>query len=68
VTWVQEEHMNQGSWTYVKPRLESLLKHSGQTHRLNVAYAGRGPSSASATGHHNIHEKELEDLLKLAFQ
>jgi 2-oxoglutarate dehydrogenase complex dehydrogenase (E1) component-like enzyme len=59
--------MNQGSWTYVRPRLEALLKHSGMSKRANISYIGRAPSSAPATGHHDVHEIELESFLTLAF-
>ncbi len=62
--WVQEEHMNQGFWNYVKPRIESAMKFDGQLKRAHVEYIGRGPSGASATGHHDVHEKELQAFLK----
>lgn len=26
VQWVQEEHRNQGAWTYIRPRIENLLQ------------------------------------------
>ena len=30
VVWVQEEHKNQGAWSYVQPRIESVMKHKKQ--------------------------------------
>ncbi len=29
ITWVQEEHKNQGSWAYVKPRIETVIAKEG---------------------------------------
>ena len=65
--WVQEEHLNQGAWTYVKPRIETAMKSIGDLKRAGVEYVGRGPSAASATGHHHTHDHELELLLEEAF-
>jgi 2-oxoglutarate dehydrogenase E1 component len=65
--WVQEEHMNQGAWTYVKPRIKGTLYAMEQPKRAFVNYIGRRPSSASATGHIDIHEKELRTFLSQAF-
>jgi len=59
--------MNQGPWTYVKPRIEAAMKFAGLNKRAGVEYVGRGPSGASATGHHHTHEHELEHLLHEAF-
>jgi 2-oxoglutarate dehydrogenase E1 component len=67
ITWTQEEHMNQGCWGYVEPRINNLLKKGGiKSNR--VSYVGRNPSSASATGHQLTHDKELHSLLKDAFK
>lgn len=66
--WVQEEHMNQGSWNYVEPRIKAAMKFAGLPKRAHVEYIGRDPSSAPATGHSDVHEKELESFLKQAFQ
>ncbi len=45
--FVQEEHMNQGSWDYVEPRINNLLKF---LNRNPVQYIGRNPSSSPAAG------------------
>ncbi|KAJ8955572.1 hypothetical protein NQ318_001402 [Aromia moschata] len=29
IVWCQEEHKNQGGWTYIKPRLKQLLQDNG---------------------------------------
>ncbi len=60
--------MNQGCWTYVKPRIDALLDYAGMSDRKKATYVGRAPSSASATGHSKVHEKELEEFLTAAFQ
>jgi 2-oxoglutarate dehydrogenase E1 component len=65
--WVQEEHMNQGSWVYVQPRIEAAMKLGGLSQQAHVEYVGRPPSAATASGHHDAHEKELENFLKEAF-
>ncbi len=67
VIWVQEEQMNQGCWTYVKPRIDALLDFAGMKDRKRASYVGRPPSSASATGHLKVHEEELEEFLTIAF-
>lgn len=59
--------MNQGCFTYVRPRIESLMKYTGLTKRAHVHYVGRNPSSAPATGHHDAHDRELEKFLTEAF-
>ena len=58
----------QGCWGYVKPRIDALLNYAGMSDKANVTYVGRVPSSASATGHYKVHEKELEEFLTIAFQ
>lgn len=58
--------MNQGAWNYVRPRVESLIKVMGN--RKEITYAGRKPSSTTATGHIGQHYKELDNLLNAAFE
>merc|ERR1712137_1076296 len=55
VVWVQEEPMNQGSWTYVAPRIETAIAH-----KARPQYVGRAPSAAPATCLKMRHIKELE--------
>ena len=64
VVWVQEESLNGGAWTYVRPRLETLLQSFDPLARL--AYCGRGPSAAPATGLSQLHKQEKETFLALA--
>ena len=81
LVWAQEEAMNYGAWSYVRPRLEttarSLGRHEagaragaggrgGPLHEL-VTYVGRNPSAAPATGLLALHLRESEELLEAAF-
>lgn len=64
--WVQEEHRNQGCWTYVKPRIQNLLKFAKKPSELH--YVGRRASCSAATGLHSIFEKEHKEILEKAFR
>ncbi|OWR47555.1 2-oxoglutarate dehydrogenase [Danaus plexippus plexippus] len=55
VAFCQEEHKNQGPWTFVRNRLENLFGKK-------VECISRPPSAASATGIKWIHAKELKEL------
>jgi len=61
VAWAQEEHKNQGAWTYVQPRIESAIQHKTQ-----LLYIGRPVSASTATGNKAQHVTELEDFLNHA--
>lgn len=62
VFWVQEEHKNQGFWSYVSPRLNRLLGRK----KGPLTYVGRAPSASPATGHKKEHAKEREQYLVAA--
>jgi 2-oxoglutarate dehydrogenase E1 component len=63
--WVQEEHVNQGPWEYVRSRINNLLKIVKRDGELS--YAGRLSSCTPSTGFHEIFEQEHKQLLKDAF-
>lgn len=63
VIWCQEEPKNMGSWTYVRPRIETALKEVGQ---FVPEYAGRAPSASPATGFSKTHKIEQDELLSKA--
>ena len=65
ILWVQEEPKNRGSWTYIKPLLENLLKDIGQN-SIPVQYVGRPPMAATSEGSLALHQKEQESILKKA--
>lgn len=67
VVWCQEEPLNAGAWSFVQPRIETLLNHTEHHDRKHVMYAGRNPSASVATGTKSVHKKEEEDLLNMAF-
>lgn len=56
--WAQEEHKNQGCWSYVQPRFATAL-----TRTRDIAYAGRPTSPSPATGSKAQHLKEHAALL-----
>lgn len=68
IFWVQEEHLNQGCWAYVEPRLRNLLRKTGMSNRSEITYIGRNVCAASSAGYLHLHEKELEQFLTEAFK
>lgn len=60
VRWVQEEPANQGAWTFVAPRLASLVT-------APAGCVSRPAASAPAVGSHRRHAAEQRDLVGRAF-
>ncbi|MFN8061698.1 MAG: 2-oxoglutarate dehydrogenase E1 component [Vicinamibacterales bacterium] len=57
IVWIQEEPMNMGAWTFMRPELETLV--SG---RVRLRYIGRPRSASPAEGSaawHQLHQKAL---------
>jgi len=67
IVWAQEEPLNAGGWSFVQPRIETLLNSTEYHNRRHVMYAGRSPSASVATGLKAIHLKEEQELLEEAF-
>lgn len=67
IVWAQEEPLNAGAWSFMQPRLETLLNHTEHHNRRHVMYAGRDPSASVATGMKSVHTKEEAELLDRAF-
>jgi len=63
--WLQEEHINQGAWGYIQPRLNIML--SKLNSKKKIACVARAASSASATGIMRQHEYEKEKLMHVLF-
>ncbi|XP_039288756.1 2-oxoglutarate dehydrogenase, mitochondrial [Nilaparvata lugens] len=62
VLWVQEEHKNQGCWSFVAPRLNRVLgKFKGP-----ITYVGRPPSCAPATGFSSVYNREKNNFINTA--
>ncbi|XP_052123030.1 2-oxoglutarate dehydrogenase complex component E1-like [Frankliniella occidentalis] len=59
--WLQEEHKNQGAWSYVRPRL-------GACAGVEPCYVGRPTSAAPATGNKAQYQREAEALVQRALQ
>ncbi len=62
IVWLQEETKNRGAWTYIKAKLEFLLKAIGQN--IEIQYIGRKEGAASAEGSERLHKKEQEKIMK----
>lgn len=67
IVWAQEEPLNAGAWSFLQPRLETLLNETDHHDHKHVMYAGRNPSASVATGLKSSHIKEEQDLLEAAF-
>ncbi|UKZ55313.1 2-oxoglutarate dehydrogenase E1 component [Trichoderma virens] len=67
IVWAQEEPLNAGAWSFTQPRIETLLNQTQHHDRKHVMYAGRNPSASVATGLKNVHTKEEQDFLQMAF-
>ena len=61
VYWVQEEPANMGAWSYIRYRLDSLLREFKPQARTR--YAGRVASASPATGSAMVHSLEQKRLL-----
>jgi len=58
--WSQEEHRNQGPWSFVAPRFQSLIG-------LDLSYRGRGELCQPAVGVGKVHQAEVQALLNQTF-
>jgi 2-oxoglutarate dehydrogenase E1 component len=63
VVWVQEEPLNMGAWSYMSPRLSSLL---GPGIELNVI--ARPVRSSPATGFSDLFQFEQEQIIEGALR
>jgi 2-oxoglutarate dehydrogenase E1 component len=61
VTWCQEEPANMGGWTFVRERIQSVLRPSQR-----LAYAGRREAASPAAGSGRIHKQEQAALVASA--
>lgn len=68
VVWCQEEPMNMGGFSYVAPRLATVMRACNHGKSENIKYAGRAPSAATATGFGSIHTQEQKGLVQKALQ
>ncbi|MEP6920254.1 MAG: multifunctional oxoglutarate decarboxylase/oxoglutarate dehydrogenase thiamine pyrophosphate-binding subunit/dihydrolipoyllysine-residue succinyltransferase subunit [bacterium] len=61
LVWAQEEPKNMGGWTFVEPRLETLIPVCSRP-----IYVGREASASPATGSYSIHQAEQASLVQEA--
>jgi 2-oxoglutarate dehydrogenase E1 component len=65
VVWCQEEPQNMGAWSFVAPRIETVLAQVGMDQARPV-YAGRSPAASPATGLYQQHVREQASLVEAA--
>ena len=58
--WCQEEPLNMGGWTFIRPRLQKLTER-------RVRYAGRDSAASPSTGSKAVHKREQKKLVEKAF-
>ncbi|MDR3709642.1 MAG: 2-oxoglutarate dehydrogenase E1 component [Capsulimonadaceae bacterium] len=63
VVWMQEEPANQGAWTFVRPRVEALLRPG-----IELSYAGRGESASPAEGSLSRHIAQQDEIIGSALR
>lgn len=66
LTWVQEEPMNMGAWTYIEPRTRTCLRHMND-YRDGPSYVGRNAAAAPATGFPRLHKMQDAKIIEGAF-
>ena len=59
--WSQEEHRNQGAWSFVFPRFRNLVG-------VNLTYVGREELCQPAVGVAKVHQKEAEYVIEDTFK
>lgn len=58
--WSQEEHRNQGAWTFVRPRFYNLVA-------TKLEYCGRAELCAPAQGTARAHQREARAVVEAPF-
>lgn len=61
VVWLQEEPKNMGAWSYVAPRIKSLLPPD-----MPFVYVGRAESASPAEGSQSDHAEEQQRIIQHA--
>jgi len=64
--WVQEEPRNQGAWSFVAGRLDTVLAELG--YHAGVVYDGRKEASSPAPGVANIYIAQQKAIFAAAFR
>lgn len=66
LVWCQEEPLNMGAYSFVAPRIGTVLNETKA--KLELRYAGRDPSASVAAGSKAMHIAEEDAFLREAFQ
>ncbi|KEG13589.1 2-oxoglutarate dehydrogenase subunit [Trypanosoma grayi] len=62
--WMQEEPKNMGSWAYMRPRFQRLMRHLGIAQSGDsFTYIGRSTSASPSTGYGSVHVEEENKLI-----
>jgi 2-oxoglutarate dehydrogenase E1 component len=62
IVWVQEEPMNMGAWSFLRPCLEQIIQD-----RLPIEFVGRVENASPAEGSASWHKVNQEAIIKKAF-
>ncbi|KAG9509638.1 2-oxoglutarate dehydrogenase-like, mitochondrial, partial [Fragariocoptes setiger] len=67
ICWAQEEHKNQGFWSFVWPHFDCVQKYLDETNtsgnNKDLTYVGRATSPSTATGNKYVHKNEFVKLM-----
>ncbi len=58
--WVQEEPRNRGGWMFMQERFSRELPG------VSLSYVGRDEAASPATGSHQVHGREQEEIVQAA--
>jgi 2-oxoglutarate dehydrogenase E1 component len=61
ITWVQEEHRQQGAWTFIREQMDAVLPQ-----HVPLRCVARRPNGSGATSSHTIHQLEQVELVARA--
>jgi len=64
-TWLQEEPRNQGAYSHVKDRIQSVIEKIGKDKKLT--YTGRKESALPAPGVGKLYQLQQKAVLEAAF-
>jgi 2-oxoglutarate dehydrogenase E1 component len=67
VVWSQEEHKNQGFWSFIEPHVETVFKHIDGKMTRDLIYSGRKTSPTASTGSKYMHLHEHEEHMNHTF-
>ena len=67
VMWSQEEHKNQGFWSFIEPHVETVFKHIDGKMTRDLIYSGRKTSPTASTGSKYMHLHEHEEHMNHSF-